>query len=169
VAIEEARPIGIEQTYELFSGLFGADSGAGVRALLARYGTVEPHPWLGVPREAPPGPAPAASEAFGLLPRWDAFRATLLPFLETRDVIVCPACAQPAMPHDTWRENLPAFSYTMTHNLTGWPGAVVRAGTSPEGLPIGVQVVARAWREDVALAVARHLETAFGGWRRPPR
>jgi amidase len=30
-----------------------------------------------------------------------------------------------------------------------------------------VQVVARAWREDVALAVAQHLEQALGGWQRP--
>jgi amidase len=45
---------------------------------------------------------------------------------------------------------------------------VVRCGTTPEGLPIGVQVVALPWREDVALAVAQHLEAVFGGWRRPP-
>ena len=57
------------------------------------------------------------------------------------------------------------FSYTGAYNLTGWPGAVVRGGTSPEGLPIGVQVVARPWREDVALAVAQQLETALGGWQ----
>jgi amidase len=55
----------------------------------------------------------------------------------------------------------------MTYNLTGWPGAVVRAGTSPEGLPIGVQVVARPWREDVALAVAQFLEGALGGFQPP--
>ena len=35
------------------------------------------------------------------------------------------------------------------------------------GLPIGVQIVARPWREDVALAVAKHLETVLGGWERP--
>jgi Asp-tRNA(Asn)/Glu-tRNA(Gln) amidotransferase A subunit family amidase len=50
---------------------------------------------------------------------------------------------------------------------SGWPGAVVRGGTSPEGLPIGVQVVARPWREDVALAVVRHLEATLGGWQPP--
>ena len=45
---------------------------------------------------------------------------------------------------------------------------VVRAGASPEGLPIGVQLVARPWREDVALAAAEYIETALGGWQRPP-
>ena len=58
-------------------------------------------------------------------------------------------------------------SYTQTYNLTGWPGAVVRCGTSPEGLPIGVQVIARPWREDVALAVAKRLEEALGGFQPP--
>jgi amidase len=46
----------------------------------------------------------------------------------------------------------------MTHKLTGWPAAVVRCGTSPEGLPIGVQVAAAAGR----------LEDVFGGWQPAP-
>jgi amidase len=60
------------------------------------------------------------------------------------------------------------FSYTYTYNLTGWPGAVVRAGTSPEGLPIGVQIVARPGREDVALAVAKIVESSRPAFPRPP-
>ena len=47
------------------------------------------------------------------------------------------------------------------------PGAVVRAGTSSEGLPVGVQLVAPPWREEVALAAAAAIETALGGWRPP--
>ena len=39
----------------------------------------------------------------------------------------------------------------MAFNFTGWPVVVVRAGTSPEGLPIGIQIVARPWHEHVAL------------------
>jgi amidase len=45
---------------------------------------------------------------------------------------------------------------------------VVRGGTSPEGLPIGVQLVGQPWREDVALAGALVVEAASGGWRPPP-
>ena len=86
--------------------------------------------------------------------------------LKTYDVILCPVNAYPALRHGGTPDALPAFSYTSTYNLTGWPGAVVRGGTSPEGLPIGVQVVAPPWREDVALSVAQHLEIALGGWQR---
>jgi len=59
--------------------------------------------------------------------------------------------------------------YYCTHNLTGWPAVVVRVGTSPEGLPIGVQIAAKAWREDVALAVAKIVEDRCGGWVAPQK
>ena len=41
-------------------------------------------------------------------------------------------------------------------SLTGWPVAVVRAGTA-DGLPVGVQIAAQPWREDVALALAARI------------
>src|SRR5690242_562393 len=37
--------------------------------------------------------------------------------------------------------------------ITGWPAAVVRRGTSADGVPIGVQVSARPWQDATALAV----------------
>jgi amidase len=43
----------------------------------------------------------------------------------------------------------------------------VRAGISPEGLPIGAQLIAKPWREDVALAAAACVERASGGWIAP--
>ncbi|MEZ4622254.1 MAG: hypothetical protein R2867_43035 [Caldilineaceae bacterium] len=49
---------------------------------------------------------------------------------------LCPVNAYPALPHGE-DEQIMAFTYTMSFNLTGWPVVVVRAGTSPEGLPIG--------------------------------
>jgi amidase len=100
--------------------------------------------------------------------QWDRWRSTLLAFMERYDVILAPVCAAPAMPHGTTMTNMLAFSYVQTYTLTASPGVVVRAGTSPQGLPIGVQVVPRHWREDVALAVAQQIETRLGGWQRPP-
>ena len=90
-------------------------------------------------------------------------------FLKDHDVIVCPvnAHAAPALGEQETLEFLSAFSYTMTYNATGWPAMTVRGGTSPEGLPIGVQVVAHPGREDVALAVGRELERALGGFAPP--
>jgi hypothetical protein len=73
-----------------------------------------------------------------------------------------------ALPHGESVARLSSFSYTIAHNLSGCPGAVVRCGESADGLPIGVQVVAAPWKEHVALAVAAHLERACGGWKQPP-
>ena len=99
-----------------------------------------------------------------LMGDWDEFRAAMLGFVERYDLIVCPVADAPALPQGTEGNG----SYCLPYSLTGYPCAVMRAGTSPEGLPIGVQVVARPWREDVALAAAEQIEKALGGWRPPP-
>jgi amidase len=169
VAVDEARPAGIEQSFDLFTGLMAADDGAAVGYLLQVSGTAQPSPLLQrLGMICHPFAMPTA--AFGeVLARWDMFQSTMLAFMEGYDVVLCPVCAGPAMPHDTTFDDdmIAAFSYTTTYNLTGWPSAVVRGGTSAEGLPIGLQVVARPWREDVALAVAQQLEAAVGGWQPP--
>ena len=91
-------------------------------------------------------------------------------FIENYDVILSPTCALPAplqgdSVEASWEPNA---SYTQSYNLTGWPAAVVSCGTSPEDLPIGVQVIARPWCEEVALAVAKKLEIELGGFQPPP-
>jgi len=94
---------------------------------------------------------------------WERFRRYMALFMEDYDVIVCPVAAEPAPPHGPVpTEN---WLYTLPYSLTGQPVAVVRCGTSDEGLPIGVQVVAAPWRDHVALAAAAVLERALGGWR----
>ena len=99
----------------------------------------------------------------------DRYEAEMLTFLRNYDAIVCPAYTQPALAHGAsiLDDNFRGFSHTMAFNLTGWPAAVVCCGESSSGLPIGVQVAARPWREDVALAVAASLEKALGGWKAP--
>jgi aspartyl-tRNA(Asn)/glutamyl-tRNA(Gln) amidotransferase subunit A len=50
---------------------------------------------------------------------------------------------------------------TLGGNLAGLPGISVPCGMS-EGLPVGLQVLAPQWREDIALRVARAYEVASG-------
>jgi amidase len=95
---------------------------------------------------------------------WDRFRRALIGFMAQYDVILTPAAERPAAPHGADSGWIP---YTLSYSLTGWPCVVVRAGTAPEGLPIGVQIVARPWRDDVALAVAHVIEHSLGGWHPP--
>jgi amidase len=167
LSVTEDRPAALPRTFELSRNLSGGDGRAWVRRLLDRAGTTDIHPWLR--RRMEESTPLSVAEYTAMLEDVDRFRSDMLVFMQQYDIILCPVCAFPAPPHGTTfeEEMWKGLSYTGTYNMTGWPGAVVRAGTSPEGLPIGVQVVARPWREDVALAVAQHLETALGGWQPP--
>ena len=170
MTVEEDCPQAIEQTFVIFNGILAADGGEGVETVLQTVGTTEMHPWTQRLREFARGVTLTTAEFGGLMLQWDEFCSSMLSFMDKYDVIICPGCAFLAPLHGASLdlEMIPAFTYTMTYNLTGWPGVILRAGTSPEGLPIGVQVVARPWREDVALAVAQHIETVLGGYKRPP-
>jgi len=102
------------------------------------------------------------------------------------DAILCPPAALPALTHGSSEHLFPAFSYAFTYNVLGAPAGVVAAGRvrageesdrivdkdladitaqkveeGSAGLPVGVQVVARHWREDIALAVMATLEKQF--------
>ena len=105
-------------------------------------------------------PTDTAAELTARYERWDDWRSRMLRLFDTHDAIVCPVYPEPAPLHGTLDRAGAAF--TQLFNLTGWPSVVVRAGTSREGLPIGVQCVAPPWREDIALAMARHLEVVIG-------
>jgi aspartyl-tRNA(Asn)/glutamyl-tRNA(Gln) amidotransferase subunit A len=48
--------------------------------------------------------------------------------------------------------------YTWPFNLTGQPAASVPIGLAPDGLPIGLQIVAAQGREDLVLRAARGVE-----------
>lgn len=158
-AVDQRRPSGIEQSYDLEMKMIGPDGGDGLRQFLHDVGSTRTHPlldqWLAKLE-------PYRTTMQGFAEYWAGlheFRASMYAFLRNYDVILSPVYPEPALPHgaSTIEDNFRGFSYTMTHNLTGWPAAVVRCGVSAGGLPIGVQIAAHPWREDVALAVARRL------------
>ena len=101
------------------------------------------------------------------------------------DLILCPAFPLPAMRHGATAEFTLAGTYTCLYNVLGYPTGIVpvtrvregeeggralgrdkmdRAAYKTEvgsaGLPIGVQVVARPWREHVAIAAMAGIERA---------
>jgi Asp-tRNA(Asn)/Glu-tRNA(Gln) amidotransferase A subunit family amidase len=47
-------------------------------------------------------------------------------------------------------------------NLLGMPAVVIPFGVSPTGLPIGIQLVARAHDEELLLELATRLEVVRG-------
>lgn len=169
-SIEDRRPPGVEESYELEMRMIGPDGGDGLRAYLAAVGSTCTHPLLeGWLKKL----EPYRTTMGGFAEYWaalDRFRSRMFAFFEDYDAILSPACAQAALPHGSsiGERTFQGFSYTMTHNVTGWPAAVVRCGQSAAGLPIGVQIAAHPWREDVALRITAHLESACGGWQPSP-
>ncbi len=158
--VEETRPPGIEQSFDLEMKMIGPDGGDGLRQFLKTVGSERTHPlldqWLAKLERY-------RTNVDGFAEYWSSlheFRARMCEFLQNYDVILSPVYPTPALPHgtSTLDENFIGFSYTMIHNLTGWPAAVVRCSESSTGLPIGIQIAARPWREDIALAVASRLE-----------
>ena len=162
VSVTEDRPQGVSNAERLWFSLYLADGGAWIRQLINAAGTEHLSSALEWMQTAQPV---SLTEFTQEMSRWNVYRSAMLAFMQPYDVLLCPVSATPATRHDD--PDGPDFTYTFAHNLTGWPGAVVRCGTSAEGLPIGVQIVARPWREDVALAVAQYLETNLGGWQSP--
>jgi amidase len=164
--VDEDRPDCLQETTQLYGRYFGTDGGAWVRRLLARYGTTKPFPFLRWAEGLDDRPASSWTE---LLAQVGVVKADMLRFMRRYDVLICPAHPEAALPSDVLmaEPRRAAFSYTQTYNLTGWPAGVVRGGSTSEGLPVGVQVVARPWREDLVLAVMRCIEVSGGGWQMP--
>ncbi len=165
--VEWRVPPDTADAWNAWDRLVRADGWAWLHRLIADAGTpgmgsYDARSWL------TPSTPLAAHELTALVERVDAIRARYLRWMTGIDLLVCPAMPQPAIRHG--ESTAPWFgdTYSDVHNLTGFPAAVVRGGTSSEGLPIGVQLVAPPWREDLALAGARAVEASSGGWRRPP-
>ncbi len=104
----------------------------------------------------------------------DELRLRLQQRMETLPILLAPVCTSPAFRHEDvgWGPGHPAdylrtMTYSQHYNLLGNPVAVVPVGKSPEGLPIGVQVIGRPYREDEVLAVASQLQERFGSSRPP--
>jgi len=97
--------------------------------------------------------------------RWDAYRSAVLGFMARFDLVLSPVAPDIAPLYKAKLVPDHQFSYTIPYSLSGNPCVVIRAGTSAENLPIGVQIVAQSWHDDLAIRAARAIERKLGGWR----
>jgi fatty acid amide hydrolase len=126
----------------------------------------------------------SAAELWRLTDELRAFRTKMLDSMEQQrvDLLLCPAFATPALPHGGSKNFTLASSYSILFNATQMPAGVVpvtrvlpdetrraagrdvleRAAAAIDaksaGLPVGVQIVGRAWKDHVVLAAMRAVE-----------
>jgi len=173
--VEPFRPEGLESARRLWWQLFGIAGGMLLGPMIkGRESELSPilkqfSSWV-------------AAEPFHagqtLLDTWimrDVVRMQVFSQMREYPILLCPVASIPAFRHGerSWKidgqtiKYLDAWSYSEWFNLLGTPAAVVPVGRSNEGLPIGVQIVARPWQEELVLSVAAELEAQRGPWQAP--
>jgi aspartyl-tRNA(Asn)/glutamyl-tRNA(Gln) amidotransferase subunit A len=87
------------------------------------------------------------------------------------DVLLTPATPGPAFAFGANSDDPVAMYlndvFTVTVNLAGLPGLSVPAGLTAEGLPLGLQLIGKAFDEATVLRVGRALETAANFTTKP--
>jgi len=168
--IEPFRPSTLERLRRLWWKFF-VQCGAMfyAPAIHGKHGQLSPifKEFLAIADSAPPLTAAELLEAWAEL---DLLRAKTLSEMDDHPVLLCPVASIPAFRHGerVWTIEghpvgyLDAVRYTEWFNTLAAPAAVVPAGQSPEGLPIGVQVVARPFEDETALGIAALVDAAFG-------
>ncbi len=173
--IEEHRPPGVERGHDLWLKLFSRASVVQLREVYAgredeagafvrwRLATADDH------QDA------TLDEYIRAWMERDRLRSALNQWMEDVPLLLAPVGATPALEHGAHKvtvgsqtmSSFRAFSYSQTFNVFDLPSVCVPAGTSSEGLPIGVQIVGRPSGEDHVLTAATIIEKASGGWRMP--
>jgi amidase len=128
--------------------------------------------FLGIAEAA--GPL-TATELLNAWAELDLLRARTLDEMRDYPVLLCPVASISAFrPGERkWTIEghtvayLDAVRHTQWFNALAAPAAVVPVGRSTEGLPIGVQIAARPFEDEIALGVAAVVDAAFG-YRPPP-
>jgi fatty acid amide hydrolase len=180
--VESWNPPDVAQAVRIFVGLRTADGFAACRRLL---GSDPLDPNIAATMESFRG-ALSVDQYWNLVEEGNQYRRRFLAAIDAGgyEALLCPPHALPAPPHNSSALSATkASSYAMLYNLLGFPAGVapvtqVREGEESErsvgedsvecaaravemnsaGLPVGVQVVARPWREDVVLALMAALE-----------
>jgi Asp-tRNA(Asn)/Glu-tRNA(Gln) amidotransferase A subunit family amidase len=174
--VERFRPEGLELARQLWWKLFGIAGGM-VLGPMTKGREADLSPIL---KEFSSGVASQPSHTGeSLLDTWiqrDVVRMQVFAQMRDYPVLLCPVASIPAFRHGerSWQvegktvKYLDAWSYTEWFNLLGTPAVVVPVGKSPEGLPIGVQIVARPWQEELVISVGAALEHQCGRYPHPP-
>ena len=174
--VEPFRPEGLEKARQLWWKFFGV-AGSMLLGPMTRGREAELSPILKQFNSWVAAEEPHTAQS--LLDTWierDLVRMQIFEQMEKFPVLLCPVASIPAFRHGqrSWQvegktvQYLDAWSYCEWFNLLGMPAGAMPVTRSHEGLPIGVQVVARPCEEETVLAILQVIEEAAGPWKRPP-
>lgn len=121
---------------------------------------------------------PSLKGYFEALTERDRFTAQVDEALEPWDVWLTPVAATPAFTHRpawsavdvdgrSYPHEVANGAYTMPLNLSGHPAVVIPIGQTQKGLPIGLQIVGKRWREMELLAIAQEINKVVGHFQHP--
>jgi aspartyl-tRNA(Asn)/glutamyl-tRNA(Gln) amidotransferase subunit A len=86
------------------------------------------------------------------------------------DVVLTPATPSPAFAPGEISDPVQMYLndiFTVTVNMAGLPGIAVPAGISKDGLPLGLQIIGKAFDEETLFKTAAAIEQVAGGYRAP--
>lgn len=84
-------------------------------------------------------------------------------------VLLMPCHPEAAPAHGTTILKALNVTYTSVASTLLSPITQCHLGMTAEGLPYGIQVIAKAYNDRYTLAVAEEIESSFGGWQPPCR
>lgn len=171
--VEPFRPDGLEEARRLWWQIFGVAGGM-LLGPMTRGRESDLSPTLKQFNSLVA--AETSHTAQSLLDTWigrDMARMKIFEQMRQFPVLLCPVASIPAFRHGEreWQiegrtvKYLDAWSYCEWFNLLGMPGVTVPMAHSQDGLPIGVQLVAAPWQEEVVLSIAEALEEVRGPWK----
>lgn len=122
--------------------------------------------------------SPSLKDYVQALDERDTFMARLDQALAPWDAWLTPVAATPAFTHRpawsaididgvSYPHAIANGAYIMPFNLSGHPAVVIPMGQTQNGLPIGLQIVGKRWREMELLNVAQKVDDAICAFRRP--
>jgi|SRR5579871_185452 len=163
--VEEREPQGLERAPNLWAFLFGEWPAVVLRKLVE--GREEDLHWT--LRDTLSQAAPTGEQVLLNLAARDRMRAALLRQMEDIPVLLMPVSSIPAFRHGQRKWTVQgkeiglfqAMMPAVVANLLGLPAVTVPVGQSPDGLPVGIQLMGRPYDDELLLELAILLEKAL--------
>lgn len=161
-SVEEIAPPSIDRLAELWADIGLAEIGAMLRPLIPATGDAGMQTFIDTFWELRGGAdlvtyQSALREREAILIKWQLF-------LDRHPIILMPSCAEPSLPVNIDTQGagavqrmLGALRYQLAIPVLGLPSVAAPMGIR-DGLPDGIQIVSRRFREDLCLTAAEVIE-----------